>query len=164
MNNSGIFVQEKVNMRTVQNLLDNKQIVDNTIDPSTMVIDALKKMISVNLSYLIVKDNDEYKGIFCERDYTRKLVLEGRSSRETMVKDVMTVNLPRVALENTVEECMFKVNKQGSRYLAAFDNHTFAGIITINDLLREVLANKSDVFNNALTASLLDTDEHGKIF
>ena len=151
-------------MRTVQNLLDSKQKVDNTIDPSTMVIDALKKLISVNLSYLIVKEHGEYKGIFCERDYTRKLVLEGRSSRETMAKDVMTVNLPTVTLASTVEECMYLVNKQGSRYLAAFDSEVFIGIITINDLIREVLANKANVFNNELTSSLLDTDEHGKIF
>lgn len=151
-------------MRTVQNLLDSKQKADNTIDPSTMVIDALKKLISVNLSYLIVRENGEYKGIFCERDYTRKLVLEGRSSRETMVKDVMTVNLPTVTLASTVEECMYLVNKQGSRYLAVFDGAVFIGIITINDLIREVLANKANVFNNELTSSLLDTDEHGKIF
>ncbi len=151
-------------MRTVKNLLDCKQPVDNTIDPSTMVIDALKKLISVNLSYLIVRENSEYKGIFCERDYTRKLVLEGRSSRETMVKDVMTVNLPTVTLASTVEECMYLVNKQGSRYLAVFDGAVFIGIITINDLIREVLANKANVFNNELTSSLLDTDEHGKIF
>ena len=151
-------------MRTVQNLLDSKQKVDNTIDPSTMVIDALKKLISVNLSYLIVKEHGEYKGIFCERDYTRKLVLEGRSSRETMAKDVMTINLPTVTLASTVEECMYLVNKQGSRYLAVFDGAVFIGIITINDLIREVLANKANVFNNELTSSLLDTDEHGKIF
>ena len=151
-------------MRIVENIIDCKEKVGNSIEPSSMVIDALKKLISVNLSYLIVKDNDEYKGIFCEKDYTRKLVLEGRSSRDTMVKDVMTTNLPVVSLSNTVEECMYLVNQRGSRYLAAFDNGQLAGIITINDLLREVLASKHEVFDDELTNSLLHTDESGKIF
>lgn len=151
-------------MRIVENIIDCKEKVENSIEPSSMVIDALKKLISVNLSYLIVKDNGEYKGIFCEKDYTRKLVLEGRSSRDTMVKDVMTTNLPVVSLSNTVEECMYLVNQRGSRYLAAFDNGQLAGIITINDLLREVLASKHEVFDDELTNSLLHTDESGKIF
>ena len=151
-------------MRIVENIIDCKEKVENSIELSSMVIDALKKLISVNLSYLIVKDNDEYKGIFCEKDYTRKLVLEGRSSRDTMVKDVMTTNLPVVSLSNTVEECMYLVNQRGSRYLAAFDNGQLAGIITINDLLREVLASKHEVFDDELTNSLLHTDESGKIF
>lgn len=151
-------------MRTVQNILEQKENVDNVIAPETMVIDALKKLISVNLSYCIVKENGQYQGIFSERDYTRKLVLEGRSSRETMVKDVLTVNLPVVSPESTVEECMFAVNKKGSRYLSVFDGESFVGIITINDLLREILANKSSVFDDELTSSLIDTDEHGKVF
>ena len=151
-------------MRTVQNILDFKQTSENTIEPTAMVIDALRKLISVNLSYLIVKDNGEYKGIFSERDYTRKLVLEGRSSRETMVKDVMTTDLPTVTTSNTVEECMYAINSRGSRYLAVFNGDAFIGIITINDLLREVLASKEEVFNNDLTTSLIDTDEGGKIF
>lgn len=151
-------------MRIVQNIFECKEKVENNIDLSCMVIDALKKLISVNLSYLIIKDNNEYKGIFCEKDYTRKLVLQGRSSRDTMVKEVMTTNLPVVTLSNTVEECMYLVNQRGSRYLAAFDNDHFVGIITINDLLREVLASKHQVFDDALTNSLLHTDESGKIF
>src|SRR3954469_24859840 len=104
-------------MRTVQNILDHKEQTSNFIEPTSMVIDALKTLINVNLSYLIVKENGEYKGIFSERDYTRKLVLEGRSSRETMVRDVMTTNLPEVHLNNTVEECMYLINQRGSRYL-----------------------------------------------
>jgi CBS domain-containing protein len=146
----------------VSNILETKDEPSNFIDPTTMVIDALKKLISVNLSYLIVKENSDYKGIFSERDYTRKLVVEGRSSRDTMVKDVMTVELPEVTLATTVEDCMYLMNSRGSRYLAAFNEGKFIGIITIHDLLREALASKEDVFNNA--SQLLDTDEGSKIF
>lgn len=151
-------------MHTVQNILRTKDKPTNIIEPSALVIEALQKLISVNLSYLIVFENDEFKGIFSERDYTRKLVLQGRSSRETIVRDVMTTDLPKVALSNTVEDCMYQMNTRGARYLAAFDQNDFVGIITIHDLLREVLANKQDVFDRSLTSSLLDNDESGKFF
>ena len=151
-------------MRTVWNLLENKTPTDNTIPPETMVIDGLKKLIAVNLSYLIVKNGEDYLGIFSERDYTRKLVLEGRSSRETMVKDVMTVDLPRVDFQTTVEDCMYLVNNRGSRYVAVFENDSFVGIITIHDLIRELLANKEQVFDLQLTHSLINTHEHGRVF
>ncbi len=151
-------------MRTVKNILDTKDDQSNAIEPSIMVIDALKKLISVNLSYLVVYENGEYLGIFSERDYTRKLVLEGRSSRETMVRDVLAVDLPEASLDDTVEDCMYKMNTRGTRYVAAFDSGKFVGIITLHDVLREVLASKEHVFDNSLTNSLLNNDESGKIF
>ncbi len=151
-------------MRTVRNMLETKDEPGNSIEPSSMVIDALKKLISVNLSYLVVNENGEYLGIFSERDYTRKLVLEGRSSRETMVRDVMATELPEVDLDNTVEDCMYLMNTRGTRYVAAFDGGQFAGIITLHDVLREALASKENVFDNTLTNSLLSNDESGRIF
>lgn len=151
-------------MNTVENILETKETPSNIVESSAMVIEALQKLISVNLSYLIVNEDGKFKGIFSERDYTRKLVLQGRSSRNTMVRDVMTTDLPSVTLENTVEDCMYQMNTRGVRYLAAFDGDTFAGIITIHDLLREVLANKQEVFDNHLTNTLLDNEESGKFF
>src|SRR4051794_12706747 len=114
-------------MHTVQNILRTKDKPTNIIEPSALVIEALQKLISVNLSYLIVFEGDEFKGIFSERDYTRKLVLQGRSSRETIVRDVMTSDLPRITLSNTVEDCMYQMNTRGARYLAAFDQNDFVG-------------------------------------
>ena len=151
-------------MKTVEDILRTKENVSNTIEPTAMVIEALQKLIAVNLSYLIVFEEGEYLGIFCERDYTRKLVLQGRSSRDTMVRDVMTTELPEVELTDTVEDCMYQMNTRGARYLAVFTGSEFAGIITIHDLLREVLASKEKVFDNTLANSLIDTEESGKFF
>ena len=150
-------------MRTVENILDTKEEVSNTIGPEAMVIDALKKLISVNLSYLIVMENGQFLGIFSERDYTRKLVLEGRSSRDTMVRDVMTTNLPVVNLSKTVEDCMYLMNARGARYLAAFDEDHFEGIITIHDLLRQALGSKHEVFDDTVN-ELINHDESGRVF
>ncbi len=151
-------------MHTVENLLRTKDKPTNTIEPGALVIEALQKLISVNLSYLIVFDDSNFLGIFTERDYTRKLVLQGRSSRETIVRDVMTTELPEVTLDKTVEDCMYQMNKRGARYLAAFDKDNFAGIITIHDLLRDVLANKQEIFDNSLANTLIDNEESGKFF
>ena len=152
-------------MKTVEDILKTKENVSNTIEPTAMVIEALQKLIAVNLSYLVVFEGGEYAGIFCERDYTRKLVLQGRSSRDTMVREVMTTELPEVTLTDTVEDCMYQMNTRGARYLAVFnDNNEFAGIVTIHDLLREVLASKEQVFDHTLANSLLDTEEGGKFF
>jgi CBS domain-containing protein len=151
-------------MRTVKNIQDVKDKPDNIISPDIMVIDALKKLISVNLSYLLVYEGEQFLGLFSERDYTRKLVLEGRSSRDTKVRDVMTTNLPHVSVSSTVEECMYQMNSRGTRYVAVYEGDNFTGIITIHDLLREVLANREHVFNDSLATSLLDNDESGKVF
>ena len=150
-------------MRTVENILDTKEETSNTVGPEAMVIDALKKLISVNLSYLVVMENGQFLGIFSERDYTRKLVLEGRSSRDTMVRDVMTTNLPVVNLSKTVEDCMYLMNARGARYLAAFDEDHFEGIITIHDLLRQALASKHEVFDDTVN-ELINHDESGRVF
>src|SRR3712207_957003 len=112
-------------MHTVQNILRTKDKPTNTIEPTALVIEALQKLISVNLSYLIVYEGSKFLGIFTERDYTRKLVLQGRSSRETIVRDVMTTDLPEVTLDNTVEDCMYQMNTRGVRYLAVFDQKNF---------------------------------------
>ena len=64
-------------MRTAKNIIERKIKISNIISPQTLVIDALKMMIDINLSYLIVKDGDKYKGIFSERDYSRNVILKG---------------------------------------------------------------------------------------
>lgn len=151
-------------MRTVRDIITNKPAPSNIVNPGTLVIDALKKLDTVNLSYLVVMDNDKYRGIFCERDYSRNVVLKGRSSTSTLVKDVMTVDLPVVELSDTVEHCMNLMNSHRTRYLVAYDKKDFAGVITIHDLLRQVIVSKEKVFDHSLAEKLLDQEESGKIY
>ena len=152
-------------MRTVKNILDSKQKSFNAISPSTMVIDALSQLNSVNLSYLIVMEGEDYRGIFSERDYSRNVILKGRSSNSTTVAEVMTTDLPVVNFTDTVEYCMNTMIINKTRYLLAYDSHDrFAGVVTIHDLLREVIANKEEVFDALTAKDLLDEDESGNIF
>jgi CBS domain-containing protein len=120
---------------------------------------------AVNLSYLIVMDDNQYKGIFSERDYSRNVILKGRTSRSTTVQEVMTTDLPMVHPDHTIEHCMKTMILNKTRYLLAFDtDHQFAGVITIHDLLREVIANKEEIFDTDAAHELLNQDEGGYIY
>ena len=152
-------------MRTVKDILESKVKTFNVVSPHTLVIDALSMLNSVNLSYLIVMDNNEYKGIFSERDYSRNVILKGRTSRSSTVQEVMTTDLPMVHLDQTVEHCMKTMILNKTRYLLAFDsNKNFAGVVTIHDLLREVIANKEQIFDPETAHELLNQDEGGYIY
>jgi len=152
-------------MRTVQNILESKAEVFNIVAPGTKVIEALNLLNSINLSYLIVKDQDEYEGIFSERDYSRNVILKGKSSSSSAVEEVMTIDFPVVGLTDTVEHCMYLINSHKTRYLLAYDdNEKFVGVITIHDLLRQVLASKEQVFDSSQAEQLIEHAESGRIF
>lgn len=151
-------------MITVKNIIEKKKKVSNTVPPQTLVIDALKMMIDINLSYLIVMDGDNYKGIFSERDYSRNVVLKGRSSNTTTVQEVMAKDLPVVHPAETAEHCMNILSNTQTRYLVNFDaDGNFKGVVTIHDLIRIVLADKQDVFGRAVANYLDYNDNSGKI-
>jgi len=151
-------------MRTVKDILATKTKPFNQVSPATLVIDALNLLNSVNLSYLVVMESDQYKGIFSERDYTRNVILKGRASNTTKVDEVMTTDLPIVTLTDTVEYCMNLMNSHKTRYLLAYDDRHFVGVITIHDLLRQAITNRHEVFDDSLAQKLLDEDEGGRIY
>ena len=144
-------------MRIVKDILASKPQAFNVVQAGTLVLQALTLLNSVNLSYLIVMENGEYKGLFCERDYSRNVILKGRSSDSTKVEEVMTTDLPVVALTDSVEYCMNFMNASKTRYLLAYDGKKFAGVVTIHYLLRQLFANKEDVFDGVAN-SLLDSE------
>jgi len=148
-------------MKTVSDIIAGKPRPDNIIEPTAKVIDALRLMEQLNLSYVIVMDGDQYKGIFSERDYSRNVALKGRTSVTAVIQEVMNTDLPVVGLDDSVEHCMALITQRSARYIVAFDDKNFEGIITIHDLLRLVLANREDVFEHSLKLKLLDTAESG---
>lgn len=149
-------------MRTVANLLQKKPPVFNFIRPDARVIEALHLMNSVNLSYLVVKEGDTFCGIFSERDYSRNVILKGLHSDSCSVAEVMSTALPMVGLQDTVEHCMQMLNSHKTRYLIAFDNQHFMGVVTINDVLREAIENKEMVFDELAVKEA--TELQDKIF
>jgi len=146
-------------MKTAQEVLWQKNSVNNFIVSDALVIEALNRLNEVDLSYLIVKDGDEVKGIFSERDYARKVALQGRSSNNTTVKEIMTVNLPKVQVTDSVEACMSLLADRGRRYILVMDQNKFEGVITIHDLLREVLLHGERALDTRVTRMLIDINE-----
>ncbi len=151
-------------MKLVKDIIAAKPRAFNYIDPAALVIDALNMLNAVNLSYLVVMDGDEYKGIFSERDYSRNLILKGRSSTTTQVQEVMSTDFPFVESNDTVEYCMNLMNTHKTRYLLAYDRQYFVGVITIHDLLRQVIFNREEVFDHSAAKELIDNDESSRVF
>jgi CBS domain-containing protein len=151
-------------MKTVGDILASKPKAFNTIQPSALVIDALNLLNSVNLSYLVVMDGNKYKGIFGERDYSRNVVLKGRARNSTRVQEVMSTDLPVVAPDDTVTYCMSLMNSHKTRYLLAYNDNTFSGVITIHDLLRQVLSTEIDGADSSIARTLIDNEEAGRIY
>jgi predicted transcriptional regulator len=146
-------------MRTAANILQHKPPVFNFIDPDAKVIEALQLMSSVNLSYLVVLREDQFYGIFSERDYSRNVILKGLHSDTCSVKEVMSTSLPMIGMQQTVEQCMQLLNTHKTRYLIVFDDQEFKGVVTINDVLREAIENKEMVFDSLVlkeTAEMQD--------
>lgn len=139
--------------------MDSKHKTYNIVSPDTLVLEALEMLNTINHSYLIVMDGDQYKGLFSERDYSRNVVLKGLISKQITVKEVMSVELPIVSLSDTVELCMHLMISFKTRYLLAYsEDQEFIGVVTIHDLLREVLACKEEVFDHLKTLQLLDQE------
>lgn len=149
-------------MRTVNDILENKPRPFNFIEPDARVLDALQLMNSVNLSYLVVMHDNTFHGIFSERDYSRNVILKGLHSETCMVQEVMSTNLPIVEVTDTVEYCMNMLNTHKTRYLIVFDDAYFKAVITINDVLREAIASKGNVFDEQ--AVMDATDLQDKIY
>lgn len=152
-------------MRTVQDILDSKAKPFNQVAPDTLVYDALNLLNTLNLSYLIVMDGSEYKGIFSERDYSRKVILKGRHSNSTKVEEVMSTDVPVVGLNDDIERCMHLMEQSKSRYLLAFgDQKHLLGVVTIHDIMRQIINHKADLFDRELAGRLVDDDESGQIY
>ena len=148
-------------MKTVADILRSKARPQNVIDGHAKVIEALVMMNSVNLSYLVVMEDEHFKGIFSERDYTRNVILKGRTSDTCEVEEAMTTNLPSVSRGDTVETCMNMLDAYKVRYLPVFDGAEFIGVVTLNDVLRQVIHSKEDIFDELLNKW---ADQGDKIF
>ncbi|RYY63815.1 MAG: CBS domain-containing protein [Chitinophagaceae bacterium] len=148
-------------MRTVAQLLTTKSPVFNQIGPNALVLEALNLLNSLNLSYLVVTEDGQYRGLFSERDYARNVILKGHASNSTTVRNVMSIDLPVVSVEDSIEQCMRLMNTHRTRYLLAYDDEQFVGVVTIHDLLREVINNRELVFDRATVSALVDQQEEG---
>lgn len=126
-------------MRQVKHLLEGKGNAVFTITPEAPVLDAIRMMAERSVGALPVMRDETLAGIVTERDYARKVILKGRSSRETPVSDIMTPAPTTVAPANTVDECMRLCTELRVRHLPVLENNKLVGIVSIGDLVKAVI-------------------------
>ncbi|MGC3962256.1 MAG: CBS domain-containing protein [Rhodocyclaceae bacterium] len=126
-------------MTTVRHMLQGKSPVIHTVVPSATVFEAVSSMAEHNISAVLVTEGERLVGIFTERDYARKVILQGRSSRDTKVSELMTQNLLTVSPSQTIEEVMQMMTENRVRHLPVVDHGTLIGIVTIGDAVKNVM-------------------------
>lgn len=133
-------------MKTAANILLSKSDrAVHTIAASTSVFDAVSRMAEKNVGALVVVENDRVVGIISERDYARKIVLMARSSKDTLVRDIMSSPVLFVRPEQTSEDCMALMTKNRFRHLPIMDGDRLVGLISIGDLVKDIISEQQFV-------------------
>ena len=133
---------------TVSWILAHKGSEIWTVRPDTMVYDAIKMMADKNVGALPVMEGGKLVGIISERDYTRKVILKGKSSKDTPVSDIMTRELVTTDPEGSVTECMRLMTEKRVRHLPVMVDGKMIGILSIGDLVRRIISAQTATIDN----------------
>jgi CBS domain-containing protein len=133
-------------MHTVGQILRKKGHDIWSVGPDTTVYEALQMMADKNVGALVVLENGELVGIFSERDYARKIVLQGKTSRQTAVSEIMTSRVNCVHPEQTTDECMALMTAKHIRHLPVLDeDDRLVGVISIGDVVKAIISDQEFV-------------------
>ena len=127
---------------TIKNILGQKGRSVWSISPDATVFDALTKMAKKDVGSLVVMDDDKLIGIITERHYARNVILKGKTSPTTLVKDIMERNVIHVRPEQSVELCMALMTEKRVRHLPVLEGTKVIGIVSIGDLLKFIISKK----------------------
>ena len=131
-------------MKLVKHLLDAKGTNIISISPDASVFDAIKLMADKAIGSLVVMNGDKLLGIVTERDYARKVIIKGRSSRETPVSEIMTSDVFTTSSDNRVDKCMELMTEHKIRHLPVVDDGVVVAIISIGDLVQAIIAEQQE--------------------
>ncbi len=127
-------------MTRIRQLLDQKGGHVWAIDPDDSVFNAITEMASKDVGGLLVMEGDEIVGIITERDYARNVILKGKTSPETPVREIMTTNVIYVTPEQTTIDCLKVMTEKRVRHLPVVDSGKLVGMVSIGDLTKQVVA------------------------
>jgi CBS domain-containing protein len=127
-------------MKTVKDILKKPGRKIWSVSPKTTAYEALEVMAEKDIGALLVLENEHLVGIFSERDYARKVILKGKASKDTPVSELMTRQVFYVDPGNTLNECMALMTMKHIRHLPVFDNNEITGIVTIGDVVKEIVS------------------------
>lgn len=131
-------------MKLIRHLLDAKGRDVTSIGPDQSVLDAIMKMAEKGIGALMVLDGGTLAGIVTERDYARKVILKGRSSSDTQVRDIMTAKVATAVSDDTVRNCMNTMTEMRIRHLPVVDNGEISGMISIGDLVKAIISDQQE--------------------
>jgi CBS domain-containing protein len=134
-------------MRLVSEILHSKGHDVWFVRPDATVFDAVKMMSEKGVGGLLVMEGEKMVGIVTERDYARKVILEGKSSKKTQVRDIMTSRVLWVAPERTVQECMALMTRDRVRHLPVLEEGRVVGMISIGDLVKAIIAEQQVIID-----------------
>lgn len=137
-------------MKTVLDILKSKGNAVWSISPDAPVLDALRLMAEKEVGALPVIENEELKGIISERDYARKVVLQGKFSKDTPVKEIMSSAVIYVKPSRTVEECMALMTGKRVRHLPVYEDEHLLGIISIGDVVKAAIEEREFVIDQLM--------------
>ena len=127
-------------MKPVKDVLEEKGHDIWTIDPDAFVFDAIKLMAEKGVGALLVLEGEKLIGIVSERDYTRKVILKGKSSQKTYVKDIMTSEVISADMDYDIKKCMVLMTTKGIRHLPVMQEEKLVGIVSLGDLVKTIIA------------------------
>ncbi len=127
-------------MKHIVELLDPRDPAVFRVAPQVMVFNGLQLLADHGIGALLVMEGDKLVGIFSERDYTRKVALQGKNSRETPISEIMTANVISVAPKTSTRECMALMSQNKIRHLPLVDNGKVIGMISIRDIMDDIIA------------------------
>lgn len=125
---------------TIREILHQKGGTVLSIDPNAMVFDAIQMMADKNVGALLVTEKGKLVGIISERDYTRKVALKGKSSKQTPVKEILSSHVVYVTASHTVEECMRLMTEHRIRHLPVLEADKIIGVVSIGDLVNWIIS------------------------
>jgi CBS domain-containing protein len=134
------WTQGEEAMKTVRQIIEAKTHKLLSIAPDATVYDALKLMAERDVGALVVMDGERLAGIFSERDYARKVILFGKASKDTTVREIMTDKVLCVRPEQTMDQCMALMTDKRVRHLPVLDHKHVIGVISIGDVVKEVIS------------------------
>ena len=127
-------------MKTVAQLLRTKGQGVLSISPAIPVFEALQVMAEKNVGALLVLEGERLVGVFSERDYARKVILKGKSSKEIPVREIMSSHVVYIRPEQTIEDCMALMTDKRVRHLPVLDQERLVGVISIGDVVKAIIA------------------------
>ena len=125
--------------RPLNELLAAKPAIVHAAAPADSVYAALQRMADHGIGFLVVLDGDRLAGVLSERDYARKVILRDRSSKDTLVRDIMTTDVVTVAPDHSIPQCMTLMSAHGIRHLPVVERGKVIGVLSVRDLLKAVV-------------------------